>query len=181
MKIFIPLFILLSVCFSFGQSIDHHKQKIKTFKNKRNFFVKYDKFKDRTSIGFSRFALGRGINFGISTYIDQDKTSYYLIFRSTNDKWRFLRNRSLIFLADGKRIDMGSGRRTSGINSSRSRYSGVTVWERLSYPIDRETLEQLGKSETIELQLGFIERKIEKSSKRAIKDFLSLDLKLKNN
>lgn len=90
-----------------GQQIEDYKEKIKTFDNKRNYFARYDKFKDRTILGFNRFYLGDNLQFGMTSYKREDLAVFYLVIRSRSKTWRFLRNSNLIILADKTRINLG--------------------------------------------------------------------------
>ncbi|MEO8650145.1 MAG: hypothetical protein ABI539_13350 [Acidobacteriota bacterium] len=130
---------------------------------------KYDKFKDTTFVNTesesvkpsksSRIVSIFGLSMsGAFSYpgatLEKNVDTFVLFFRSSSRSWQYLTSNNLIILADGKSIDLGKAHHKGDVSSSR--YStGVT--ELMSYVIDRETLETIGKATKVEMQLGGFE------------------------
>jgi hypothetical protein len=143
-------------------------------KYKKRFTTTYDKFKDITHFKTGYMPLEVATNF--KTYTDtlhfgisikcagekfpcaQPMPTIYFAGRSKD--WRFLRNYSLIILANSERLLFENVSRGGEIEKGTSVYSGVRV---LEYVIAEATIEQLEKiaaADTVEFQLGFYESKL---------------------
>ncbi|PYS99092.1 MAG: hypothetical protein DMF63_13565 [Acidobacteria bacterium] len=128
----------------------------------------YDKFKDQTTVSAESVHIGGRLHLEVKAIQRKpDATQYYLVFRQVSRSWVFLKSHGLIFLADADRIDLGDGQHEGKTNGH---YGGVT--EIMIYPIQREDLETLVKSPSLEMKLGPVEAKLDEKGKKGMKDVL---------
>lgn len=131
--------------------------------------VNYDKFDDKTTISGERVRVA-GILMQPQAVEKDNKLYYFLTFRSASNEWRFLRSRTLIFLADGERINLGEGQREGKIERR-----GVT--ERLLYSLTKDELTKLANSASLEMRLGMVEAKLDEREKKGMKELLGYGVK----
>lgn len=175
---------------AFGQdATETLKNKVKTFKNNRQYSVKYDKFTDKTSVVFrgqilnstmSYVASGTMIqlNLGLafeSPTLKQDIDEYFLFFTATGKNWSFLKTDTVYLLFDGERLQLENGERDSEIK--RSILDGYKTSETLAFPIDRKTLDKLSQAKKLEIKIGKIEAEIKDTDKKAFQNMLDLGSK----
>jgi hypothetical protein len=136
--------------------------------------VKYDKFKDYTVLTSQPNRIGY-LQLTVKAMHQGEKPAdlkYYLLFRSSSRTWQFLRGRGLIFLADGERIDLGEGSHDGNV----SRHSSGVV-ELMMYPLTRTELEKLANASSLEMKLGYVEKKLDGDDRKGMKEMLAHSLK----
>ncbi len=121
--------------------------------------VEYDRFGDVTVVSASDMQLaqvrGSGsltltVSFSYKGKTKIPASSGTLFFHAMSDlrtSWRFLRYRDLIVLADGERMNFGEGDHEGRIYAS-------FVAGTIAFTALIEKLERIGKSQTVQLQLG---------------------------
>ncbi len=157
------------------------KQKIKKFKNSRRFFVKYDKFKNETTITAGPFSLTgtmeymmtdtmiflySGFRFegeNITTPVD----AFYLGFSYSGREWQFLKNTDVYALVDGERMHLGEADRDSDVH-----LGGVE--EMLAIKLDQATFSKIAKAKSVELKVGEREFKLKEEHLQSFRDLISL-------
>ncbi len=179
---------LLSIVFlsflsvaAFGQTaptktVKELQQQTKSFNNKHQYKVTYDKFEDRSTVlcrgydlvgvmqGFAAAmaqGMGRGrgapvtpsVFFGAafqfpSETLTQPVKDYYLLFAYKGEGWEFLKTSKLIIIADGMRMQFGSGEADRNVNRS------GTVSEDIEFLVSRAQLEKLAASKSVEIKIG---------------------------
>lgn len=130
--------------------------------------VKYDKFKDQT-IATSDAAHIESLDLTVKAMHKGqtvDDVQYYLIFRTSGREWKYLRSHGLIFVADGQRIDLGNGLHDGEIGNR------AIVRELMLYRIDRQNLEKLANSSTLEMKLGYNVAQFGPKDKKGMKEIL---------
>lgn len=172
------LLLILLLCFSLAAQTP--QEKIKTFKNNKRFDVRYDRFKDRTHITTGPFFI-RDLSFQMSaTFYFEGATqkepvkTVWLLFDSTTSDWQFLDYRELFVIADSQRLELGQGVRSGKVNPSYSRYSRVTVSERLGFELPLATFEKIANAKTVDLRVGRYEITLKDEHLIAFRDLLSL-------
>lgn len=133
--------------------------------------VKYDKFKDQTTATSDTY-LSKGLQMYVKAMHRGEKSEdiqYFLVFRDSGKDWQYLRSHGLIFLADGSRMDLGTGAHDGKINTSRF---GSSVSEVMMYRIVRADLEKLANSSLVEMKLGRTELVFGEKDKKAVKEML---------
>jgi hypothetical protein len=150
------------------------------YQNNQIFEVKYNKFNDVTSVSFNIFAgdlfavdTNKSMHFSLSYFFTSNEFTstpekFNFAVHSSSKDWRFLRTTNLIFIVDGKRVDIGSGER----NSSISDYGGVM--EHLYYELSREDLILIGNAKFVELQVGGVQGQMNSYQIKIIKNFIAL-------
>ena len=138
--------------------------------------VKYDRFKDSTSIAtaekynnrmFSKMwgiqpRLFVGITYSGKTppkggvFVD-------LVFHSINDSWRYLNSYDLYCLADDKPIEMPETKRSGEVKK------GLFVIETIYCKLSYETFEQLCKASKLEFKLAHKEFAVSEEEQIALK------------
>ena len=161
------------------------ESKIKTFRNHKRFSVRYDRFKDRTTVDVGPFVVGGNMRYfatnsqlymtALFTYSGQTVTApverFAFWFRASGKNWEFLKSRELYAIADGERFDFGEGHYDGDVSGS---YWGVGVSETLGFVIPVASFEKLGKADNVELRIGDFELKLKDEHKEAFRDLLSL-------
>lgn len=121
--------------------------------------VEYDRFRDVTVVSTSDMepaqarasgSLALTVSFaykGITKTQASLGTLFFHAMSSSQTGWRFLRDRELIVLADGERMNFGQGDHEGRIYRS-------MVAETITFSASVEQLERIGKSQTVQLQLG---------------------------
>lgn len=140
--------------------------------------AKYDKFEDETTISLTPMQLDFGPQDGRmqKLYVDVQysfkgiKTEIpiknaLIMFNVRCSSWCYPNNHQLIFLADGKRIDLGSGQRVSQTDRVGSK---VYTLEVLGYDISSADLKTIGNAKSLEMQLGFLELTFDKGTKAGL-------------
>lgn len=171
-------FILAGVFFvlhgaAFGQTI---QERIKTVADAKKFVTQYDRFKDVTAIStYVRFRFPKGKVYALEcsirgeftgTDINDDVKIFRLICSGYETASR------LIFLLDGKRLDLRDGIVDRGNGSLLSK-----KWA--TFSINRDDLRDLAEAKDIEIQLGDFEGSIEKDGQPRIKTLYELTAKPK--
>lgn len=161
------------------------ESKIKTFRNHKRFAVKYDRFKDRTTVDVGPFVVGGDMRYFVSgkqlhmtarflyagPTIKAPVESFALWFRATGKNWEFLKSRELYAIADGERFEIGEGRYYGEVGGSRR---GVGVSETLGFVVSASAFEKLGRAQHAELRIGDFEMKLKDEHKEAFRDLFSL-------
>jgi len=175
------LLILALVVGAYGQS--DLKLKTKSFKNNKRFEVSYDRFKNRTTVTAGPFFL-RDLSFQMNanfTFEGETQTNpvktVWLFFDTNFSNAQFLDERELFMIVDQERLSFGEGERTSRINSGGySRYSRVTVSERLSFPIPLVLFQKIAKAKKVEIKVGRWELPLKEEHLVAFRDLLRLHM-----
>lgn len=138
--------------------------------------VEYDKFKDRTLVyhrdGFINARKGTTppvYAVQLTTWfefagakLDKPPEAFLIRFQARVYRaWAFLHDSRLIFLADGERIALGSGTRSSSM-----------AVETVTYEVDRETLTKIVNAAKVEMQLGSFEAEVSEKQRAGIKKVL---------
>lgn len=160
------LLILAFASVGFSQTMP---ARIAASPNPKDIGTTYDKFKNRTVVrvkGFSRATKGSKagideLNLMAAFAFEGDTLTsnigtFGLTFSGARD-FTFFRNKRLIFLLDGDRIDLGEGHRDSTdfiLNDRESVY----------FNIPRDVFEKIVKADKIEMQVGPFEGKIDNST-----------------
>lgn len=147
------------------------------YKHDKKIFSQYDKFKDKTTVSLAHLRLS-SVSLGIAATFSHQGTDVKtpddvaLWFYSYSSQWRFLRNRSLMVIADGERLDLGGAARVdSKVNSGR--FSGVTVSETLGALVPLDKFLKIANAKSVEMQLGNAEFQLAPDHLEALKDFAS--------
>jgi hypothetical protein len=179
MKQLLILIMLTVSTTAFGQTIE---QQIATFESPKQYQYKYDKFKDYTSVltapqNLKPIDKKKGVEYGLAAFYamgfsgsETDKKGspeFQLGIASYSSDWRFLRATKLILLIDGERLDLGNGRRSSSVGRG-------SVTEYLTYTLSADDLDRIGKSSTVELQVGNFEGRLSDESLRIAKNIRTL-------
>lgn len=150
------------------------KTTVKTFRNGKHYSVKYDKFRDITTVSI-KFRLGASPD--SVTYLTQLNASgtatHWLIWKAYSSKWRYLDNRDLLGLVDGNRMRLGTGKHDGEVVGA-DRYS-VRVREELTFKLDADQARALGEGKSVELLIGRTAFTLKDEHKEALRDLLSLD------
>ena len=151
-----------------------------TFRNRRRFSTRYDKFKDETHVSVGPFFIGgtksyvwSGFQLEMTAHffskgrITEQPTVFYLAFRSSSKEWQFLRSRELYALVDGERLALGEGDHDSDI-----RFGGVS--ELLIYQLSADVFYKLGTAHHVELKIGNMELTLKDEHLEAFRDLYSM-------
>ena len=186
MQKLLPLFILLLTASGFGQSF---KEKIAKLDKPKFYKVDYDKFKDQSTVvtptTLQKRAKGRSPGFGVQVGITfkgiepKDGVLYWIAFANRDTEWQMLNIETAILLADGKRIDLIGGQRTSKVGSGGRLFgslSGSSVWvdEKMFFSLAAEVAQTLSESKVVEVQIGKIEVVFVNETLIYLKNLLSL-------
>lgn len=147
------------------------------FFSRARFETKYDKFKDETTVQFKRLPLtgtGRRVWSGETLYLvgafhfkGQTLATpvkvAYLGFISESENWLYLRDKNLIALIDGERLDLGSADRDSNVRLGK-------VSELLVFEIPHETLLKIANGTSVEMQLASREFKLKDNHLFALRE-----------
>lgn len=153
---------------AFGQSI---QEKIAKLEKPKSYKVDYDKFKDQSTVftptTLQKRAKGLAPGFGVQVGITfkgiepKDGVLYWIAFANRDTEWQMLNVDTAILLADGKRIDLTGGKRTSNVSSGGrlGRITGSSGWvdERMVFFLPAEVARTLSESKVVEVQIGKIE------------------------
>lgn len=157
------------------------QDQIKTFRNHNRFSVKYDKFKDETTILVGPFFIGGTKAYFISgsklylyaafSYPGQQRPAsvkdFYLLFESRSRDWKFLRTRDIYAVADGERFTLGEASRDADVGRR-------SVSEDLAFTVPAEVFAKFGKAEKLEVKLGTLELRLKDEHIEAFRDLYSL-------
>mgnify|MGYP001566628869 CR=1 FL=1 len=163
-SLIIALFLLIS-SLSFPVFAQSLADKIKQLPTSEHFHLKYDKFKDISTLIYQLPAQHNSFNleiFGAAIFTGEDKINnpvFYLFVRSRSNSWRFLRSHQLFILADQQRLVFADGKHEGVINTN-SYSRRVTVTEQTTFLIDRDVIEKLGRSLNIEFSYSVITGKL---------------------
>lgn len=162
------------------------EQQIAGFSNPDDYSVKYDKFKERTTVllhgtalkamdGSDNDCIGRLVVGGAFSFpgqtLDVNIEQFGLFFFSTSRDWCFLKSsRSLIIIADSKKITFNNGVRDSDLGRGQ-------VTETLAYWITRNDLKAIASAKSVDMQLGQYELSMTPETIKAFANFLSLGTK----
>lgn len=188
MKI-LPIILILIFSFSaFGQTGVEEKalkEKAKTFKQKKQYLIGYDKFADRTTVLFfeglsstsSYMWSGTIISFSISfnfegKTLNKSIDDFYLIFSAQGKDFKFLKNRRLYVIADEERFDFGDGDLDADIR--RQLFGNYKTEETLIYKISRADLEKLSKAKSVEIKVSDRIFKLKPEMIEGLKNILNL-------
>lgn len=180
-----PLILAILLFTLFPVQEDALKERTKTFRNHKRFFVKYDKFKDQTMIGAGPFVVGGDMRYALTgkqmyitagfvhpgATVNRPVTTFILYVRATGKDWQFLKARELYALADGERFEFGEGIYDGEV---RRGFTGVGLSESLGFAVPAEAFQKLGTAEKVELKIGNFEMKLKDEHKEAFRDLLSL-------
>jgi hypothetical protein len=146
-----------------------------TYNHKKEIKANYDSFKDRTQVALSPLKVGAGWEDDISlavTYLYPGRTPAvpekvaFWIYSSSKD-WKFLRNREVLVIADGERIDLGDAVRIS------SDVNRGSVSEVLGVGMPIQAFLKIANSSSLQMRVGTHELKFAADHYEAIKDFAS--------
>ena len=196
---------LLIFCFSvlvFAQTenttpktLEDLKQQTKSFKDRRQYEVRYDKFEDLTLVRFSgnnlvtsgeqfgallgkamagssdprgvpMLLLGAGFIFTGDTLKESPK-DYLIYFDYSGESWAFLKSSKLIFLVDGERIQFGEGEVDRTIKKR-----GVA--EIIGFKALRADLLKIGSGKSVELKIGSLARKLKSEQAQMFSNIVKL-------
>lgn len=164
------------------KTLENLKQQAKSFKDRRKYEIKYDKFEDQTLVRFSGnnlvtsgeqfgaalatamgggsslssipiLLLGAGFIFTGETLKESPK-EYVIYFDYSGESWAFIKNSKLIFLVDDERIQFGEGEVDRTIKKS----GGVN--EIIGFKASKEDLLKIGNGKSVELKIGSLARKL---------------------
>lgn len=133
---------------------------------------KYDKFKDITSVNIILKLNQHYSNLSIGAFFlykgSQVETPSHLTLRfvSNSKDWKYLRNSKIIFLVDGKRIDLGEMKRDGRVGSG-------YVLEFLTKIISTDTFLEIINGSDVEGKLFTTEFKLTEEQLEAFRDFAS--------
>lgn len=177
------------------KSIEEIQKQISEFADSKYFSVKYDKFKDLTSLsvrldlttkGNKPFDSLNSNSFNLfigSTFkgngIKENADLHLLCSASTSSSWKFLNNRGLILIVDSNRISLGEGTHNGDINFN-SITSTSSVSEFLCWTLNEQQLLTILTAQKIEFQLGEVESVIEKEKLLLFRLFQKLLLPTEN-
>ncbi len=186
------LITLLVSCFSvlaFAQAesltsktVEELKQQAKTFKDRRKYEIRYDKFEDQTLVRFSGnnlvtsgeqfgamlgtamrgssslssipiLLLGAGFVFTGDALKEAPK-DYLIYFDYSGESWAFIKNSKLIFLVDDERIQFGEGQ----VDGTIKKQGGVR--EIIGFKASKDDLLKIGNGKSVELKIGSLARKL---------------------
>ncbi|MEP7077076.1 MAG: hypothetical protein ABI878_14820 [Acidobacteriota bacterium] len=175
----ILLIILLLAIAGSAQTI---QDRIKALDDSKTYAVKYDKFKDETTVtGRVGFRLPKGHiidtmelemngTFPGQTP-NQDIAEFQCYFiQHYSQSWVFLHDQHLIMLLDGVKVDFGQGKQ-----GGEARLGGVDEW--VYFKISREDLQKIADAKTVEIQLASYEGRISQKTQPRLKAFLDLTKK----
>lgn len=156
-------------------SVETLKAKIKTFKNHKRYGVRYDKFTDVTTVWF-RFDINEGgrrlgatINFTGSNY--HRSPGRFFVYEDRGRDWQHLEHadRQLYALIDGERLMLGEGDRQGEVSGY-----GVSVSERLAFPLNADTFNKIAAGRSVEFRVGRRQLEIKDEHRQAFRDLESL-------
>ena len=131
----------------------------------KGFDIRYDKFKDATSVSFGSYGTLIFERFGFDhkgTSLDQDQDEFYLMFTGTRASctgFCFKGGTDLILLIDGERVIAGTDGRLS---------------DYVYFYVKRSLIEQLAAAKLVEYQVGRFEGKWEAKTLSKFKTLLDL-------
>jgi|CXWL01.1.fsa_nt_gi hypothetical protein len=169
------------------------QERIKQVPDAKKFKVEYDKFKDLTTISTHiNFRLLKTKRYGgelsiLGRFAGSDVTEDVKVFLLGCD---CLKETSyeplpalsaaprLIFLFDGRKLDLGEGTVNGGYADLPLSY-GRLYYRNVTFTIKRDDLRELSNSKDIELQIGRFEGLVEKDGQPRIKTMYDLTAKPK--
>lgn len=133
--------------------------------------VKYDKFKDASIVSFDGGRVGIAKFHAYYTFKGErpSEPDYWLMFSASCPRLCFVKERTLIFLADGERIELGRGHYDYNPRAVRD--------ERVIYSITKAQIEALASGRDVSFQLGRFEAELTEKQKKGIKELLSYQIK----
>lgn len=155
------------------------KATAKKFKSWRHFEVKYDKFKDRTSVKAGPFSTdtsfrsldsGPGVTASFifkGDSLSESVDAYLLTFALTSRRWRFLNDPELYIIADGERLFTGTA-----LHDGRVNYNSVS--EVVTVEVSGEVFRKVANARAVEMKMGSNEFKLKDKPLRAFRDLVSL-------
>ncbi len=170
-------------------SIDDLQTKVKKFKKSKNYIVKYDKFKDLTTVeGKETLAKGgllgsslsqdnfyclSGFVFSGQKFNQPPETFFLSIVDKINVSPLFNNDSNLILLVDNERFIIGEDSKENNFSSS-GKSSTIKI---LHYKINKETFAKIASSKTVELQIGSGEAKFKSEVIEMFKNIYDLSQK----
>jgi hypothetical protein len=148
----------------------------RAFKHKAKIESKYDRFKDQTQVQLETKRVMGGfledIKMGASFFYKGQKAmpeDIILVFRSSTQDWRFLRetDRELIALADGERLPLGTLDRDSQV------LSGGRVIEVMATDVPYEAFMTIVNAKKVEMKLGRYQFELKEEHLEALRDLAS--------
>ena len=106
-----------------------------------------------SSVGLPDFmAFAQGVKHGPEHPESPGSTAIFLVFDSSSDDWRFLRDRDVDLLLDGgaQRLNLGEADRTGEVATG----ARVRVEERIWVPLSLEQLDAIAAANTVAVQAG---------------------------
>ncbi len=178
-----------------SKTVEELKQQTKSFKDRRKYEIRYDKFEDLTLARFSGnnlvtsgeqfgamlgkamggssdprgipvLLLGAGFVFSGDTLKEAPK-DYLIYFDYSGESWAFLKSSKLIFLVDGERIQFGDGEVDRTIKRQ-----GVT--EIIGFKASKEDLLKIGNGKSVELKIGSLARELKPEQAQMFSNIVKL-------
>jgi hypothetical protein len=169
--------LLISLCLCV--SAVNAQSDLISFKKPRTIEVNYDAFDDITRIATPRLGLepsvgctgGFGLKAGFSFFGQKRRTpgTYIVSFECEHTRWVLLGNDEAVFLADGARVVLDGGRRSSNTSTLGNR---LTTWELLTFAIERGDLWLIANAKDVKLRVGPVEATLSAEDKKFINEVL---------
>jgi len=156
------------------------KIQIATFKKKKKYKVRYDKFEDRSIVSAGRYVVktSRGavvlhavFSFEKTVLKTRPKNIGFVIIAQGvtffGTTWRFLKTSKMILLIDGKPFPIGQAKeKDSSVGRS---VLGATTKEIMYYSIPIDLFEDLSTAKSVEFRIGKEEGKFNKTVRRLLR------------
>jgi hypothetical protein len=160
------------------------KQKIKRFKNSQLFYVRYDEFRDWTTVRVGPFNIGGTDEYFMSGTIIwlygafrfsgqriQNPAGQFFPFYITlgyrSQNWMFLNSRDVYALVDGERFELGEILRSSNVDDG-------SVSETVAIPMDAAMFAKIANGKTVEMKFGEREMTLKDEHLKAFRNLLEL-------
>jgi hypothetical protein len=155
-------------------------QRIRQFRNSRQFRVTDDRFTNNTRITAGQFRLSgvmeqaltntffsvtAGFDFPNSRVVPPE--NFHLAFYSESRDWAFLEDATLLALIDGVSLNLGSAERQSDIERR-------GVQEFLGFRVPFETFNRIANAQSVEMRLGRREFRLRPEHLEAFRNLISL-------
>jgi hypothetical protein len=179
-----------------SKTVEDLKQQTKSFKDRRKYEIRYDKFEDQTLVRFSGnnlvtsgeqfgamlagamggrsslsvvpiLLLGAGFVFTGDT-LKQSPKDYIIYFDYSGESWAFLKNSNLIFLVDDERIQFGEGQ----VDRTIKKQGGVN--EIVGFRASKDDLLKIGNGKSVELKIGSLTRKLKPAQAQMFSNVVKL-------
>ena len=176
------MILLFSVCaFSQVKTVDDAKNEINTFANSKQFSVVYDSAKYAT-VAKVKFdiverktpfqKIFKEFGFTITSLFSnkgiEAKTSRTtLCINTRSKKFFFSSNRNLTLTVDNEAINLGEADRSTNVK-------GGKVRENLCWEIDREIVDDLGKSTSVKYEIAQVKGTLSSKKLQFFKDYARL-------